>query len=531
MPETHTPFSELARVCSALRATSKRLEKRSIIASFLRKLNPEEVSAATLLLIGRIFPESERKTLNVGWATLQKATGAGRQATLIESPLTILDVQDALTRIATISGPDSVRLKRHQLEGLLGRATKDEREVIFQNIFGEMRHGVSEGVMLEAISDASNVDKETVHRANMLSGDIGLVSQVALRDGADGLRQLDLRLFTPVKPMLAEESPDAEKVFEEHGGRTALEYKFDGARIQIHRSGNDMRIFSRRLSDVTRSVPEIVEFANTFQAESLLIEGEVIAIDKTGKPLPFQDLMRRFRRVHDIDAAMQEIPLELHVFDILFLNGRSLIDEPYETRWTKLTSVVPAKFLTKRLVATNPKEFDSFLSEALQRGHEGIMAKRLDSKYVPGKRGKLWLKIKPADTLDMVIVAAEWGSGRRKGWLSNYHLAVKEGDSFAMVGKTFKGLTDEQFRWMTSRLQELKVTEKWWGVEVRPEIVVEVDYNEIQKSPRYKSGFALRFARIKRIREDKQPTDADTIDRLNELYIKQFERKGRISNV
>ncbi len=531
MPETPTAFSELAHICSALRAKSKRLEKRSIIASFLKKLNPEEVSAATLLIIGRIFPESERKTLKVGWATLQKAIGTKRQATLIESPLTILDVQDALSRIATVSGQDSVRLKRHQLDALLGRAAKEEREVIFQNIFSEMRHGVSEGVMLEAISDASNVDKETVRLATMLSGDIGLVSEVALREGENGLQQLGLRLFTPVKPMLAEESPDANTVFEEHGGRTALEYKFDGARIQIHKSGNDVRIFSRRLSDVTKSIPEIVEFTNRFQGESFLIEGEVIAVDRTGKPLPFQDLMRRFRRVHDIDAAMREIPLELYVFDILFLNGQLLIDQPYEARWTKLASAVPAKFLVKRIVATNVEEFDSFLAGALQRGHEGIMAKRLDSKYVPGKRGKLWFKIKPAETLDMVVVAAEWGSGRRKGWLSNYHLAVKEGDGFAMVGKTFKGLTDEQFRWMTTKLQDLKVSEKWWGVEVKPEIVVEVDYNEIQKSPRYKSGFALRFARIKRIREDKLPNDADTINRLNELYAKQFERKGRISDV
>lgn len=528
MADEGTAFSELARACSALRATTKRLEKRDVIAGFLRSIRKEEVSAATLLIIGRMFPESEGRALNVGWATLKKALEGGRQATLIESPLTILEVQRALSEIATASGPDSVRSKRRLLESLLGRASTEEREVILQNIFGEMRHGVNEGVMLEALADVSGADLETVRMANMLSGDIGLVAETALRGGSEGLGGIALRLFTPIKPMLAEDGGGVAEALAEHGGKTAVEYKFDGARIQIHKRDAEVRVFSRRLADVTESVPDIVALAKGFGGDSMLVEGEVVAVDKAGKPLPFQDLMRRFRRVHDISTAMEEIPLQLHLFDILYLNGGLLIGEDYETRWAKLASIVPPSLLAKRIIATTPGEIDSFLKEALEQGHEGVMVKKLDSRYMPGKRGKLWLKIKPADSLDLVVIAAEWGSGRREGWLSNYHLAVRDGDGFAMIGKTFKGLTDDEFRWMTDKLQALKVSEERWGVRVRPELVVEVQYNEIQKSPHYESGYALRFARIKRIREDKAPVDADTYERLEQLYEKQFERKGRL---
>ena len=230
-----------------------------------------------------------------------------------------------------------------------------------------------------------------------------------------------------------------------------------------------------------------------------------------------------------MDAAVDEIPLKLHLFDLVYLDGRLLIDEAYESRWNLLTAISPRDLLVERVVADDPALIKLFLKRALDNGHEGLMLKRLDGKYVPGKRGKLWLKLKPAETLDMVVVAAEWGYGRREGWLSNYHLAVKDGDGYAMIGKTFKGLTDDEFRWMTKRLQELRTSEERWGVRARPQVVVEVEYNEIQKSHRYESGFALRFARIKRIREDKGPTEVDTLDRLRSLYEKQFKRKGRVS--
>jgi DNA ligase-1 len=332
-----------------------------------------------------------------------------------------------------------------------------------------------------------------------------------------------------MKPMLAEMGDDLDEVLAEHGGQTAIEYKLDGARIQIHRRGDAVRIFSRRLSDVTSSLPEIEAIARSLPASEFLLEGEVVAVDANGKPLPFQDLMRRFRRVHGIEAAQEEIPLKLYLFDLLHMDGRTLIDEPYRVRWERLEALVPQEYLTARRIVTRKEEIESFLKDALVAGHEGLMAKALDSTYSVGKRGKKWFKIKPADRLDMAITAAEWGSGRREGWLSNYWLAVRDeaNGTFQMIGKTFKGLTDSEFKAMTELLRGLATSEERWGFHVRPEVVVEVAYNEIQRSPHYPSGFALRFARIVRIRDDKGPDDVDTYARLKELYAKQFERKGR----
>jgi len=363
----------------------------------------------------------------------------------------------------------------------------------------------------------------------MFLGDLGMIAEIALSEGADGLRSRGLRLLAPMKPMLAEMSEDLDEVLAVHGGMTAIEYKLDGARIQIHRKGKALKIFSRRLSDVTASLPEIVAIAKSLPASEFLLEGEVVAVDRDGKPLPFQDLMRRFRRVHGIESAAEEIPLKLYLFDILHLDGRTLIDAPYRERWEILERLVPAELLTARRIVQRKAEIESFLQEALVAGHEGLMAKQLESTYSVGKRGKKWFKIKPADHLDLAITAAEWGSGRREGWLSNYWLAVRDdkGGGFQMIGKTFKGLTDAEFQAMTERLRGLATSEERWGFHVRPETVVEVAYNEIQRSPHYPSGFALRFARIVRIRDDKGPRDVDTYERLKELYAKQFERKGR----
>ncbi|TLZ52992.1 MAG: ATP-dependent DNA ligase [Methanobacteriota archaeon] len=292
--------------------------------------------------------------------------------------------------------------------------------------------------------------------------------------------------------------------------------------------GDEVRVFSRRLSDVTGSVPEVVEIANRIPANEVLVEGEVVGLDDTGRPRPFQDLMRRFRRVHEIEQLRAEIPLRLFLFDIIYKDGEVLIRKPYRERWDLLASLVPPDLLARRIVASTVPEIESFLRDALDAGHEGLMAKSLGSDYAPGKRGKKWFKIKPAETSDTAIVAAEWGHGRRVGTLSNYHLAVRGGPTgeWAMIGKTFKGLTDVERLAMTRRLQELKTSESEWVVYVRPEVVVEVAYNEIQRSPHYPSGFALRFARITRVRDDKGPSDADSYDRLRSLYEGQFARKG-----
>jgi len=524
-----TPFARLAELTTKLEATSKRLEKRALLAAFLKSLRRDEVPPAVHLIIGRIFAESDSRALNVGWATLKKALTGTKQATLVPRPLTILEATHMFAQIAEARGADSTRARRRLLESLLGRASEEERDVLLRNVFGEMRIGVNEGVMLEGIADAAGVDAESVRTAHMFLGDLGLVAEIALFEGALGLRSRGLRLLAPMKPMLAEMAEDLDEVLADHGGQTAVEYKLDGARIQIHRKGDRVLIFSRRLSDVTDSLPEIVAIAKSLPASEFLLEGEVVAVDADGKPLPFQDLMRRFRRVHGIEAAREEIPLKLYLFDLLHLNGQTLIDTPYRVRWEALERLVPSEYLTARRIATRKEEIEPFLQAALVAGHEGLMAKALDSTYSVGKRGKKWFKIKSADLLDMAIVAAEWGSGRREGWLSNYWLAVRDESTggFQMIGKTFKGLTDVEFETMTERLRGLATSEEPWGFHVRPEVVVEVAYNEIQRSPHYPSGFALRFARIVRIREDKGPGDVDTYARLKDLYAKQFERKGR----
>lgn len=527
-----TPFARLAELTRKLEATTKRLQKRSLLAEFLRSVRRDEVAPAVHLIIGRIFAESDSRALNVGWATLKKALTRTKQSTLIPQRLTIREVTATFGQIAEAHGPDSTNARRRLLESLLGRASEEERDVLLRNVSGEMRIGVNEGVMLEGIADAASVDPETVRTAHMFLGDIGRVAEIALFEGTDGLRTRGLRLLAPMKPMLAEMGENLDEVLAEHGGTTAVEYKLDGARIQIHRQGDLVRIFSRRLSDVTSSLPEIVAIATSLPAAEFLLEGEVVATDSEGKPLPFQDLMRRFRRVHGIEAAQEEIPLKLYLFDLLHVDGRTLIDEPYRVRWELLERLVPQNLLTARRVVKGKAEIESFLQEALAAGHEGLMAKQLDSTYSVGKRGKKWFKIKPADHLEMAITAAEWGSGRREGWLSNYWLAVRDEKTgaFQMIGKTFKGLTDKEFDAMTERLRGLATSKEPWGFHVRPEVVVEVAYNEIQRSPHYPSGFALRFARIVRIRDDKGPQDTDTYSRLKELYEKQFERKGRMAS-
>jgi len=525
--QAFTRFATVAELVQRLEATSKRLEKRRLIASFLRALSPAEVGPAVLLLVAGIFPESDPKVLNIGFATVRRAFDAASAGSAGADPLTILEVQRRFEEIAAVKGPDSTRARQQLLEELFRRASKEEQQVLLKIISGEMRIGVSEGVMIEAIADASGAEAAAVRAGNMYLGDLGKVAGIALSDGRDGLQRLNAELLFPIKPMLAELAPDLDQVLAEHQGVTAVEFKLDGARIQIHRVGDQVRVFSRRLSDVTRSVPEIVEIALKLPASSLILEGEVLAVDEHGRPRPFQELMRRFRRIHQVDELRKEIPLQLVCFDLLHLDGSNLMAAPYRQRWEALERLVPPSLLVPRVVTSSREEIEAFLQRALSAGHEGLMAKRLDAPYAVGKRGKNWFKIKPAETLDLVILAAEWGHGRRTGTLSNYWLGIRDSSGWQMIGKTFKGLTDLERAEVMKRLLDAKSTEEPWIVHVRPAVVVEVAYNEIQRSPRYESGFALRFARITRIRDDKAPGDADTYQRLKELYQKQFERKGK----
>ncbi len=525
-----TPFKKLAMLLKELEATSKRREKIRLIGSFLSELQDDEVSPAVCFITGRVFPESDPRVLEVGERTVWKIAEMGKQSVLIETPLTILSVYRRMEELAAISGKGSRAKKESILSSLFSQATPDEAEYLVRILFGEMRIGAVEGVMLEAISEAAQVDLELVRRSHMFIGDLGRVAIIALKKGEEGLRRVDIQLFNPIKPMLAEMSYDLAEVFREHGGKTALEFKFDGARVQIHKKGQVVRIFSRGLTDVTSSLPDISGLIQSHvYVDEALLEGEVIALGDDGRPLPFQDLMRRFRRVHDIPEMIKKMPFRLYLFDVVYIDGQSLVEAPYQKRWELLAKVTEPSLVAERTVTDDVAEAEAFMDRALKSGFEGLMAKALDSDYTPGVRGKKWFKIKPADYLDLVIIAAERGHGRRTGWLSNYHLAARNEATgeFLMLGKTFKGLTDDEFREMTERLRRLRIHDDGYTVWVRPGIVVEVAYNEIQRSPHYKSGFALRFARITRIRDDKAPEDADTIERVRKLYERQFDYKAK----
>jgi len=502
-----------------------------LIADFLRSVDPSEISDATLFLVGKPFPESDPRVLEVSYATISEASRNLGQTRLSEAPLAIHDVFRTFDKVSEATGAGSRVRKLSLIQTLLTQASPVESEYLVRMMFGEMRIGVVEGIVQDAISLASGAPKELVRRASMLHGDIGDIAKIAITGGPKELQRIGIHLFIPVKPMLAEMAETLETVLREHPDGSAFEYKLDGARIQIHKSGDKVRIYSRRLTDVTDSIGEIVAFAKTkVNASEYLIEGEVVGIGKNGRPIPFQDLMRRFRRVHEIQAMTERIPLKIYLFDALYVDGRTLIDERHSERWEILASLVGEDYLAPRIVEQDKKKISRFFDLAIKEGHEGLMAKSLSSNYSPGARGKKWFKLKRDDKLDIVIVAAEWGSGRRVGWLSNYHLAVRDQETgeYQMIGKTFKGLTDAEFDMITKRLQELKTHEDKWTVYVKPSIVAEVTYNEVQKSPRYKSGFALRFARITSFREDKSPEDADTIQRLRQLYEKQFEQKSRL---
>lgn len=523
-----TRFAALCDVIRELEGTPGRLDKRRRIAQLLRRLHPEEVSPAVLMLVAGIFPEAEAKALNIGHATVESALEIASDRADQSAPLTILAVNRRFEEIARIRGREAVEQRRKLLVDLFARSSPDERHALVGIIFGELRIGVSEGVMLEAIAEAGEVPAAQVRAAQTFLGNLGRVAEISLRGGAKELQYIALKILSPVKPMLASLATDFVEVLQEHGGRTGAEFKLDGARIQIHRLAEEVRVFTRQLSDVTRSVPEVVEVARALPASSFILEGEALAVDEGNRPLPFQDLMRRFRRIHDVEALRRQIPLKLYLFDLLSLEGEDWMGRPYAERFTALERLVPAELLVPRRVSSTPAELEEFLQQALRSGHEGLMAKQLESPYQSGKRGKLWFKIKPAETLDLVVLAAEWGHGRRTGTLSNYWLGIRDGAQWQMIGKTFKGLTDQQRLDLMQRLLQLKTSEDDWKVDVRPEVVVEVAYNEIQVSPRYSSGYALRFARILRIREDKGPQDVDTYERLQSLYKGQFERKGRL---
>jgi DNA ligase-1 len=558
-----TLFRSLAELLERVEATKKRLEIIGMTADFLRRLDAEEVEPAVSMILGRAFPKWSQKTLDVSWATLSgilqrttevdwdvfreaftstgdigaaakavfEKTNVKKQALLLEKTLTITEVRHLLESIARTAGSGSREKKERLVTVLLSQASSVEAKYLIKIFVGEMRTGLYEGLMEQAVAKAFDVPLATVQKASMTMGDIGEVAAIAKTEGKTRLSQIGFQVFRPVKLMLAQVASDVDEALAEHGGRTALEYKYDGARVQIHKRGGEVQVFSRRLTDVTQSLPEVVEAVkNNIKAEEAIVEGEVIAVDDGGHPIPFQHLMRRFKRVHEVQGMAEKIPVKLYLFDILLLDGESLISLPYVQRRKVLAENAGEIPLTAQIVTDKKIIAETFLKEAMGSGHEGLMAKKLDSSYTPGTRGKRWFKIKPVlEPLDLVITAAEYGYGRRHGWLSDYYLAARDAATgeFLNVGKTFKGLTDAEIIEMTRRLKELTVREERNRVVVLPKIVVEVAYNEVQESPKYKSEMALRFARISRIRDDKNPEDADTIEKVREIFERQFAKKGK----
>ena len=522
-------FSEFAALCYELEKTPSRLAKIAAAAEYLKRLEPDEIRSGVAFLSGRPFPVADPRTLDIGSAAFFEAANNPEDKTTPAHALIIRDVAEAFANIAEASGKGSRREKFLRLKNLIEQTDEGERPILFRLLHNELRIGLHDGLIQEAIARAADTDLKTVRRAALFLSDLAEVASIALTEGARGLEEVDIKLFVPLLPMLSELSEDFAEIFEAHGGTTALEFKYDGARIQIHKEGELVRIWSRRLSEVTHSIPEIVAIARAdLEGDSFILDGEVVAVGNDGRPYPFQELMRRFKRIHGIESAATEIPLSLHLFDCLFFDGRSLIDKSYEERWLKLGSLTKGRYLAERKVTNDKTLAQSFLTQALAAGHEGLMAKALASPYMPGNRGKLWFKIKPAETVDCVIIAADRGSGRRRGWLSNYHLAVGDGaGNFFPVGKTFKGLTDKEFTEMTTRLRQLELSDDGYTVTVKPEVVVEVTYNEIQRSPQYSSKFALRFARITKIRDDKNVDQITTLVELRSLYERQFVSKSR----
>jgi len=499
--------------------TSSRLAKVDALAACLRSLPPEEVEIAVAFLSG----ETRQGRLGLGYATLREVRAGAAPAPV----LGLIEVDDALAAIAAIRGKGAAAERSRRLGELFHRATDVEQDFLFRLLIGELRQGALEGVMLDAIARAASVPAADVRRAAMLAGGLGAVARAALTEGAAGLARFAMRVFQPVQPMLAQ---SAEGVGDALAGlgAAAFEWKLDGARVQVHKAGDEVRAYTRSLKDVTPAVPEIVEVVGALPARELILDGETIALAPSGAPQPFQVTMRRFGRRLDVTAMRAELPLAAYFFDALRRDDEPLADRPARERFAALADAVPSPLVIPRLVTTDAAAAEAFYAEALRRGHEGVMAKSLDAPYEAGSRGASWLKIKRARTLDLVVLAAEWGSGRRRGWLSNLHLGARDPATggFVMLGKTFKGMTDATLEWQTRELLAREIARDAYTVHVRPELVVEIAFNDLQASPHYPGGLALRFARVKGYRPDKSAGEADTIDAVRVIYAAQIERSG-----
>lgn len=509
-------LSRLVAVVDRVRATSRKTEKVGLLADLLREARGRSLELAALYLSGAL-PQGR---VGVGWSRLRAVMDDRPRA---GERLDLLEVDRVLDRIASEQGAGAAERRSQRLRELLTRADPTERRFLAGLILGELRQGALEGLLLEAIARASGLPARELREAAMYADDLGALARAAIDDGRTGLARFSLRVLSPVAPMLASTAQDPGEAVGRLG-EAAFEYKLDGARIQLHKAGDEVRVFTRQLRDVTAAVPEVVEWARRLRVRECVLEGEAIGLRPDGRPQPFQVTMRRLGRSKDVESARARLSLSSFFFDCLYLEGDGpLTATPYAERYRRLEAAVPADALLPRLLSRDAGEVEGFLRQSLAAGHEGLMAKSLTAPYVAGQRGFHWLKLKPVRTLDLVVLAAEWGSGRRKGWLSNLHLGARDAESggFVMLGKTFKGLTDEMLAWQTERLLALEAERDAWTVRVRPELVIEIAFGEVQESPRYPAGLALRFARVRRYRPDKAADEADTIQVVRGIFDQQ----------
>ena len=494
---------------------SARRAKIAHIADLLRRLEPGEIEIGVSYLAGAI----RQGRSGIGYALIRDARPAGNATA---PTLTLIEVDAVLEQIARAGGPGSMAQRVRLLSELFVRATAREQEFLTRLLQGELRQGALEGLMIEAVAAAAEVPADSVRRAAMVAGGITTVAATALVEGTAGLSRYAIALFQPLAPMLAQPADDIEDAMSRIP-MAALEWKLDGARVQVHKDGDDVRIYSRTGNDVTGAAPEIVSAVRSAGARALILDGEAIALRPDGAPYPFQETMSRFGRALDIEAMRAKMPLSVFFFDCLRRDDQDLVPLPASARFRSLTAALPAELVTPRLVTSELSAAQAFYDDAVARGHEGVMVKALDVPYDPGARSASWLKVKRSHTLDLVVLAAEWGHGRRRGWLSNLHLGAIDPASgeFVMLGKTFKGMTDVMLAWQTEELLKREIARDEWTVRVRPELVVEVVFNDLQASPRYPGGLALRFARVKGYRPDKKASDADTMDVVRAIYAGQ----------
>jgi DNA ligase 1 len=508
-----TLIADLVSTSQRVGAASARRTKVRELSACLKALPAEEIETAVRYLSGEI----SQGRIGITYKALKAAAGT---PAVDSAGLSIEDVDHSLDAIAAMNGAGSAARRVAALRELFSRATPAEQEFLLRLIAGELRQGALAGIMLEAIAAAAELPPITIRRAAMYSDNLGAVARAALLEGADSLARFQLELFKPAAPMLAQTAADVAEALKVLGREAAFEWKMDGARIQVHKVSDQVRIYTRSLNEVTDALPEIVETVRAFGASALILDGEAIAFDSSGRPHPFQITMRRFGRRLNVESTRAGLPIRAFFFDCLHLDGRSLVDLPTRERFQALAQTVPAAQRIPRLVTGVESEASAFYDAAIAAGHEGLMAKSLDAPYEAGNRGAGWFKIKRAHTLDLIVLAAEWGHGRRTGKLSNLHLGALDSATggYVMLGKTFKGLTDAMLEWQTKELLARETHRDQWTVYVRPELVVEIAFSDLQASSRYAGGLALRLARVKHYRDDKSPQDADTMESVRKIF-------------